>query len=175
MGRLKISKESLEYQVYPAGEYVVEMGGFKPKFAGSKQSINLNPILRIKNHPALSGKTVFFNANTGASFLLRDFCHAAGMMMVGETPEMASKGEAGDFEFPPGDFLNFDPQKPENWKYAGPLLGKMLKIELVERQSMKKDQAGNLVPVPNQTRNEIKRFFCAIQGCGVAHKENLIR
>lgn len=175
MSRIKVSRESLEYETYPAGEYLLEIGGFKPQFAKDRKSVNLRPVLRIKNHQNLNGKPVFFNANTNAGFMLREFCHASGLLMVGESPEIAARGEGGDFEFPPGEFLNFDESKPEGWQYAGPLLGRTLRIELVEVQAMKKNSKGDMEAVPNKMRNDIKRFFCAVAGCKVTHKENLIR
>lgn len=175
MGQIKIAKDSLEYESYPAGEYFVQCNGFKPAFSKDKKSYNMRPILRITGHATLDGKTVLTYLNSGATFILRDFTHAFGLLLDGETPDQAALGEAGDFNFPPGEFLNFDPQKPESWQYVGPLLGRTARVELALTQSMKKDSAGVLQPVPNTFRNEIKRFFCAVPGCSVAHKESLIR
>ncbi len=173
-GRLKISKGSLEYESYPSGDYFVQCNGFKPSFSKKRDSVNLKPVLRITGHPTLDGKPVMSNLNSGATFILRDFAHCFGLLLPGETPEMAAVGAAGDFDFPPGEFLNFDPQKPEGWQYAGPLMGRTGRIELVQVQSMK-NTPGGLVAVPNQFRNEVKRFYCAVPGCCVAHKDNLIR
>ena len=168
MAQIKVSRESLEFETFPPGDYVVQLHGFRPKKSKDKNSTNLQPQLKIVGHPTLAGKHVFFNLNDGAGFIIRDFVHCMGLFMDNEVPGQ----EVGDRGLElPGEFVNWDDADPSKAQYAGPLLGRTGRIELAETQA--RDKSGNAVP--NKTRNEVKRFYCAAPGCTVQHKESLIR
>lgn len=181
MGQINVTKDQLEYTSHPDGEYWVQLVGFKPQNAKNKvpaDSFNLRPQLRITDNQnqELNNKSVLYNLNTQAGFILRDFCHMFGILMDGETPDMAAAGEAGDFSLP-GMFTPFDPDDAKKWgPYTGPLLNAKGRIEVVNvpKQRKKADGSG-YETVPNETQNDIKRFFCAVPGCAVNHKDNLIR
>lgn len=161
----KMHVEGTPLTAYPGGEYTVQFNGFKPKLSKKGDSINLNPILRVVGHPTLADKLVFYNCNDGFFPGIIDLVHAFGLELVDESDN------AGDI---PGDFLGYDPANLSTLAhtvYAGPLLGRTGRLELVEQQKVGRD--GN--PIPNETSNAVKRFFCQVPGCKVNHKDNLIK
>jgi len=168
MPKLGASKESLEgFKPVPNGVYEVQLLGFEPKWSKDKTSINLNPIMKIINNPQYNGQRVFWNANTKASFLWHDFAHCFGLPV-----EFHKTGENGAEEahLPGGPNAWSGPDDdPTKFKYTGPLLNKVGKVELIA-----KHEAGQ------KPRNEIKQFICKIDGCStkypdVVHQTNLIK
>ena len=65
MPKISFSKESLEgAPPIPNGAYDVRLEGFEPKYSKNRDSVNLNPVLKVVNHATESGKRVFDNMNT---------------------------------------------------------------------------------------------------------------
>lgn len=173
MAKFTVNRESLEGgEVYPAGIYQFQMSGFKPKLTnpspGKDRSTNLRPQMKITGHSQLDGKPIFAELNEKAGFVILDFTHALGLKMDNED------NDAVPAEIP-GEFINWDPAKPEASSYAGPLLGRVGQVELAEVPAKKKNDKGEYEVVPNKFRNEIKRFICAVPGCQVKHRDNLIK
>src|SRR6267142_2130843 len=104
--KMTASKEEIKgLPVMSEGLLTIRLDGFKPAFSSKKDSINLNPILKVTNHPEYNDRTVFENLNTKAKWIWKDFCHAFGIALVADAN--------GDFEFP-GDFIGPDDQ-PDKW------------------------------------------------------------
>ena len=63
-------------------------------------------------------------------------------------------------------FENADtnPLEPEKWKYLGPLLNKVMEVELANIPA----QGGF------KAKNEIRQYKCAVPGCTEKHATNLI-
>jgi hypothetical protein len=127
MPRIGFSKEQIagEKPVDP-GKYQVQLVGFKPTLSNDKQSVNLNPDLRVINNAnaAFNGKRIFHNLSEKAGWLHKEMCDGFGIDMV---------AEGGQF-FLPGTFQE-DPSNPTDctkWRYQGPLLGKVASVEVVE-------------------------------------------
>ena len=157
MPKIRGSKEALEGKPpLPAGIFTFRLDGFKPKTSSKGTSVNLNPTLKVINHATLNDSRVFENLNSQATWVHQDFCHALGVELEG--PDKTDL---------PGEFMG--PQdKPEDWKYVGPLAGKTGQVELVTVP--KKDKSGNVVA---GTQTAVKRYICAIPGCTVKHSESL--
>jgi hypothetical protein len=155
VARLTASKD--EIKGLPAmneGLVTLRLDGFKPKFSKDKGSVNLNPILKITNHPEYNDRVVFENLNTKGKWVWKDFCHAFGVPMV-ELP-------GGDFEFP-GDFAGAD-DNPESWQYSGPLVGQLGQVYLVQAD----DTKGGI-------KNAVKFYCCKVVGCSEKHSTNLVK
>lgn len=151
MPGIKISKENFtpQKQLEP-GIYSVRFDGFEQAYAKSGESINLKPILIIVNNADYHNRRVLEWLNTLGHQAIVDFFHAFG------EPE------------PPNDeitdFSNTDDPKIENWRYNGPLLSRVGRIEIAE----------NVVDGRGTFMN-VKRYFCAFPGCHTKHSENLLR
>lgn len=169
--RFGVSKDQLEgIKPVPNGVYDVQLAGFEPKKSSKGDSINLNPILKIVNHQLYNGQRVFYSLNTKAAWMWHDFAHAFGFPL-----EFAPTGENGAEEpYLPGgpDAWIPDPSNPDDvtkWKYQGPLIGSVGKVELVVLKN------------PGQKeKNDIKQFVCAVSGCAtkypeITHSQNLIK
>lgn len=156
------SKESLEgKKPVPNAVYQVKVDGFEPKLSSKGDSVNMNPVLKIVNHPEHNGARIFFNGNTKAPWILQDFSHCFGLPME---PHPTGENGAEEMHLPGGPAAwKADPTAPEDlskMKYVGPLLGKVGKIEVLYVQN------------PGQKpRNEIKQFLCAIDGCATKYPE----
>jgi hypothetical protein len=153
MAKISFSKEDLSGNVYPDGLYELRIEGFEPEFSSKKTSINLNPILKIINHPSLNGKRVFDNLNSGAAWIIESFCHAAGQRL---TPNPNGGGDM------PGDFVGAD-DNPTSWQYTGPLTGTIAKAFLKNAPYNGKDQS------------KVDQWFCSVPGCQTKHAQNLAR
>ena len=142
MPKITFSKESLEPKPpIPDGLYEVRLEGFEPKYSKDRTSINLNPVLKIINHPTETGRRVFDNLNSSAAWIIEGFTNAFGL-------ELVSDGSGG-FNIP-GDF-NGPEDNPEQWSYTGPLTGCVAKVFLKRvtyngKESSKIDQWFNAVP-----------------------------
>jgi hypothetical protein len=162
MPKVAVSKESLEgIKPVPAGMYDVVLNGFEPKWPKSnKDSVNLNPVLKIVNHPKFNGQRLFMNLNTKISNFMQDLAHGFGLPMEEEAGEMHLPGGAKAWSGTDDD--------PTTWKYTGPLLGKTAKVEVIESS-----YAG-------RAKNEIKMFVCKIPDCQtkypeIQHSTNMIK
>ena len=120
MAKISFSKEQLEGNVYPEGLYEIRLEKFEPEFSKKRDSVNLNPVLKIVNHQSLNNKRVFDNLNSGASWIIEAFVHSMGL-------ELIPNGTGGaDI---PGEFIGPD-DDPEKWEYQGPLTGCVAKVIL---------------------------------------------
>lgn len=156
MPTVKVPKQSLEGPIkIPDGVYTLRFDGFEPAESKNKDSVNLNPILKIINNPDLHDRKILLNLNSKAGWIILDFCHALGVEMGGtdEDPEL------------PGEFV---PPEETDWKkvkYVGPLSGQTCQVELALKDSGKGD---------GKQYSNIKRFICNIPGCQKKHSENLL-
>lgn len=149
-------KDSLEAKpLLPEGRYTVRCDGFKPKASKNKDnpSVNLNPVLKIINHPTLNGETVYTSLNQNAGFILKDFSHMLGL-------DIASQGDTVSI---PGGFVP-NPQSPNDYsqyRYQGPCLG----------------QTGDLLVAHKTYEGKpqyyIKAYFCRKPGCTEKHSTEL--
>lgn len=154
----------------PAGWYTVQIKGFKPKAAKLKpgetesQSLSLNAELAVINNPEHEGRRVFAGLNTKLPWIWPEFVHATGLPM--EEIQDANAGTEKASYTIPGVFENADtaPDKPETWKYLGPLLNKTMEVELAE------------IPAEGSyaAKNEVRQYKCAVPGCTAKHSTNLI-
>lgn len=160
---MKVDNSSLEgFDTIPQGVYEVKLLGFKPSTSKKGDSFNLNPSMEVINHPDLAGRKVFDTLNSNGAWTWPDFCHAFGLPM--ETDGQSS-WLPGDFE---ADKANYNPDKPETWKYQGPLVGRIAKIEVAVDSYQGKEN------------NKIRRYFCAVTDCAtkfpkIRHSENLLK
>lgn len=157
MPKIVAPKESLEgrnYDLIPAGVYQYRVDGFKPKRSNDKQSINLQPQMKIINHATLNDQNIFENLNSNAGWVQRDFCHALGLRLDGPNEENGL----------PGDFIGDQNADPATWRYQGPIIGKVGRCEVQHEPA--KDKQGNLT---GKMRANIKKYFCAIPGCQIKH------
>lgn len=120
MARIGFSKEQLEGNVYDDGQYEVRLEGFEPSWSKARTSVNLNPILKIVNHPKYNNKPVYDNLNSSAGWIIEAFSHAFGQPLV--------PNAQGGFDLP-GEFPGPD-DDPEQWTYVGPLTGSIAKVML---------------------------------------------
>lgn len=157
--QMKVSNDKLAGQEnIPAGQYDVKLVGFSPKTSKKGDSINLNPVMEIQNHPDLAGRKVFDNLNSSGAWTYPDFCHAFGLPMETDGKESWLPGEWD------GDPAKFDANKPETWKYKGPLVGRTAKVEIGV------DSYGS----------KIRRYFCAVADCAtkfpqIKHSQDLMK
>lgn len=151
--RLTASKEEIKgLPPVPEGMYTIRCDGFKPRYSKDKQSINLNPILKITNNAEYNDRVIFDNLNTKAKWIWKDFCHCLGVPL--------QEDAAGDFEFP-GNFEG--PDDPEKWVYVGPVTGQLGQVYVVQSEYQ------------GQTSNKIKMYVCKIQNCAEKHSTNLVK
>lgn len=153
MPRLTASKEEVKGQPAMAeGLVTIRLDGFEPKLASKKDSVNLNPTLKIINHPEHNDRRVFENLNTKAKWVWKDFCHAFGVPLLEATN--------GDVEFP-GDFDGPE-DDPTKWQYRGPLTGQQAQAYLIQSD----DTKGGI-------RNAVKYYVCRVPGCTEKHSQKL--
>ena len=121
MATVKVNKDSLKgAEPHPEGIYEFRCDGFKPSFSKDRESINLNPQLKIVSHLTLNGKAIWCNLNTKAGWIMDAFVKSLGMEMV----------ITGNDAALPGDFNGPD-EDPKAWQYVGPLVGKVGKVKLI--------------------------------------------
>src|SRR5437660_2335412 len=153
MPKLTMSKEAIEgLPTLPEAKYTVRLDGFKPKMSNKKDSYNLNPQMKVINHPEHNDRMIFENLNSKGDWVWKDFCHAFGV-------PIESDGN-GSYQFP-GDFRCSVHQEadcpgndPENWTYAGPLLGQTAKLYCVQADNSR----GGI-------KLAVKYYVCAVSGC----------
>lgn len=153
MAKISYSKEDLAGNNYPEGMYEVRLDGFEPAFSKKRDSINLNPILKIVNHQTLNNKRVFDNLNSSANWIVEAFCHAFGQNL---TPNASGGGDM------PGDFIGPD-DNPSEWQYTGPLTGSVAKVYL-------KTTSYN-----GRESSKVDQWMCAVPGCNTQHANGLAR
>jgi len=153
MPRISVPKDQLEgIQPVENDTYTVRLDGFEPKTAKKGGSVNLNPILKIINHPKHNDLRLFNNLNSKAGWIHKDFVHAFGLPMEIQ----------GDEALIPGEFQGPE-ATPEKWVYVGPLLGRTAQLVVVQTPN---SNTGN-------PRNEIKQFLCQVPGCKEKHSTDL--
>jgi hypothetical protein len=154
MPKVSMSKESLEQKpALPDGLYEIRLEGFEPKKSKSGTSTNLNPIIKVINHPTETGRKVFDNLNSGAAWIIEAFCHSFGL-------ELVPDGNGG-FNMP-GDF-NGPEDDPSKWSYTGPLTGCVSKAFL-------KQTVYN-----NQTNTKVDQWVCSVPNCAKKHPTGLAK
>ena len=154
MPRISMSKESLEgpkYPQIPDGLYEVRLDGFEPKISKKGNSTNLNPVLKIVNHPTLNDQRIFDNLNTQADWIIMAFCHAFGQPLV-------DKGN-GEVDMP-GEFIGPDDNVTQ-WVYAGPLTGSVAKVILKQ------------VSYNGKMSSKVNQWLCNVSGCQEKHPNDL--
>lgn len=147
--KMKVSNDRIEgMDVVPAGQYDVKLIGFKPKSSSKGDSVNLNAMLEIVNHPDYAGRKVFDSLNTpGGAFTHPDFVHCFGLPMETDGKDSWIPGEWD------GDPIRFKEADPTTFVYKGPLVGRVGKIEIAVDNYNGKDN------------NKIRRYFCAVGDC----------
>lgn len=169
--KMGVSKDKLEgMKPVPNGVYEVVCAGFEQKLDSKKTGINLNPILKIINHPEFNGQRIWYNLSTKAAWLYNDFCHCFGLPVEIEvdpdTNEEVANLPGGQSAWVPSDE---DPENVEKARYTGPLVNATGKVEVIEERK------------PGQKpRNVIKMFLCNIDGCAqkypdIAHNSDLTK
>lgn len=152
--KMSFSKESLESKPALAeGLYELRLEGFAPKNAKSGNSVNLNPTIKVINHPTETGRVVFDNLNSTAPWIIEAFCHSFGL-------ELIPDGNGG-FNMP-GDF-NGPEGNPEQWNYVGPLTG------CVSKAFLKQTTYNNKVSA------KVDQWMCAVPGCQKKHPSGLAK
>ena len=155
MAKIKIKKESLEGpKRIPPGIYTLRFDGFEPAWTKAKDSYNLNPVMKIINHPELNDRRVYDNLNSNAGWIMHDLCHCFGVPLAGtaDDPEL------------PGEFTPAGETDPTKWKYRGDLSGQTGQVEVAEATSN-----------TGKTYINVKRYLCQIPGCTDRHSDNLIK
>lgn len=156
MPKMSASKEELQGQpAVPEGLYDVQLRGFKPKKSKDSKSTNLNPDIRIINHPTLNDKRIFVSMNTNAAWLWAEICHCFGCPLEEASDGSGELSIPGSFDGPESD--------PSKWVYTGPLLNQHGKLYVVQ-----KDYQG-------KTNNDVKQYICRVQGCQEKHNDNLVK
>ena len=155
-------KVSGQQELLPEGLVSVILKGFNPHVSKKGDSINLNPDIRITNHPTLNDKKVFVSMNTNAPFMWAEICHCFGCPL--EDDGQGEQSIPGAFDGPDfGAALQAGAKKKVAWVYNGPLL----------------NQEGQLiigqVTRDGKTQNDVKQFMCRVDGCETPHKDDLIR
>lgn len=154
MAKIQYSKEDLAGNVYPDGPYELRLESFEPELSKKGDSTNLNPVLKIVNHPTLNGKRVFDNMNTGAPWIIEAIVHAFGHSL---TPNASGGGDL------PGEFNGPD-DTPSEWEYVGPLTGSVARVMLKKTSYQGKDSS------------KVDQWFCALgPSCNTKHPQGLAK
>lgn len=133
----------------PTGWYELKLTGFKPKMDKSKQGVNLNGQLEIVNNTVENNdKKVYMTLSTKFDRLLADFSHGFGFPLKPDGTLM------GDWVPDPSD-----PTNVEKAQYKGPLIGKIMKAELV------------VTSYQGNERNEVNQIMCKVDQCAVKFPE----
>lgn len=173
--RMSISKDKIEGKdAIPAGIYELKLVSFKPKFSkpnfsnpNAPSSLNLNAMMVVVNNPQHDGSNgerpaaIFEGLNQNAGWIMLDFCHAFGLPMETDGNEYWLPG-SWDSE------ANFDQNNAETYKYVGPLVGRVAKVEVGMDSYNGKDT------------NKVRRYFCAVDDCEtkfpeIKHREDLLK
>ena len=154
MPKVSFSKESLEQKPPLAeGLYELRLEGFEPNHSKDKNSVNLNPVIKVINHPSETGRKVYDNLNSGAPWIIEAFCHSFGLELVADG--------MGGFNLP-GDF-NGPEDNPKDWSYVGPLTGCVSKAFLKQ------------TTYNNKTNAKVDQWICAVPGCQKKHPKGLAK
>lgn len=155
MAKIGASKEDITGgPPLPEGMYDVQLKGFKPKMSKKRDSVNLNPDIRVINHPTQNDKKVFVSMNTNAPFMWHEICHAFGCPLEEDTE--------GNLSIP-GDFSGDIMAAPDKSVYTGPLLNQQAKIYVIQRE------------YNGKTQNDVKQYVCRVAGCSEKHNDNLAK
>ncbi|SRR5216684_4976775 len=155
--RLTASKEEIKgLPPMNEGMVTVRLDGFAPKLSSKKDSVNLNPIMKIINHAEYNDRPVFENLNTKGKWVWTDFCHAFGVPLQADG--------SGDFEFPGNFGENVNEADPSTWQYSGPLLGQQAQLYLIQADNTK-----------GAIKNAVKYYVCKVPSCVEKHSSNLVK
>lgn len=154
--RIGFSKESLEGgpTVVPDGLYELRLEGFEPSLSKKGTTTNLNPVLKIVNHPVHAGFQVREWANTGAPNIIEGMIHAFGFNLEPD----------GNM---PGTFM-VGPNDKQRGSYEGPMVGAIGKAMLrqVEGLDQNKKPTGKLY-------SRVDEWLCNLPGCDKKHQNGL--
>lgn len=152
MAKLGVSKESLTQKRMTAGVYEVQFVGFSPK-KSQKGTTLLAPEMKILGNADFNGKVVYdkYKLPLNSGWAVQDFVHAFGL-------ELDPEGNIpGEWDF--GVTGNEDPlADPTKWKYRGPLVGKVAKVEFVEVEYEDKNKNKKM-------GIQIKQYICSVPNC----------
>jgi hypothetical protein len=155
MPKMVASKEDLQGQpAIPEGLYDVQLRGFKPAKSKDGKSTNLNPDIRVINHPTLNDRRIFVSMNTNAVWLWTEICHCFGCPLEEDTA-------SGEFSIP-GSFDGPETD-PAKWVYTGPLLQQQGKLYAIQRE------------YKGRIQNDVKQYVCRVAGCQEKHNDNLVK
>lgn len=155
MARITVSKEEVQgFPPVPEGLYDVQLRGFKPKKAKKGGSTNLNPDVRIINHPTLNDRRIWVSMNTNAPFMWHEICHAFGCPLEDDGDGNVSI---------PGEFSGDVMIDPSSSVYSGPLLNQQGKLYVVQVQR------------DSRLQNDVRHYVCRVSGCNEKHSDNLIK
>jgi hypothetical protein len=166
MPRMSASKEEVsgQQELLPVGPYEVILKGFNPVVSKKGDSINLNPDIRVINHPTLNDKKIFVSMNTNAPFMWAEICHAFGCPLEDDgSGELSIPGAFDGVDF--ASALALGPKKRVPWQYNGPLLnqqGRLLLGQVIRDGSSK-------------PQNDVQQYICRVSGCETKHSDNLIK
>lgn len=154
MAKIGFSREQLSGNLLPEGLYEVRLEGFEPDWSKNRTSQNLNPVLKIVNHPTLNGKRIFDNLNSTADWIITAFCHCFGQQL---TPNAQGGGDM------PGEFMGPD-DEPSQWQYQGPLTGSVGKV-------LVKNTTWN-----GKENSKVDQWLCALgPSCTTKHPSGLAK
>lgn len=154
MAKLGVSKESLEQKRMTGGVYEVQFVSFQPKLSSKGAgSILLRPLMKIIGNADFNGKEVYdkYSLPLNSGWAVQDFVHCFGLEL---DPDGNIPGE-WDFANPAGTDPMADPTK---WKYRGPLVGKVGRVEIIEAEYTAKDQTKKM-------GTAIKQYICSVPNC----------
>jgi hypothetical protein len=155
--RLTANKDEVKgMPLMQEGMVTVRLDGFKPSLSKNKDSVNLNPIMKVINHAEYNDRSVFENLNTKGKWVWTDFCHAFGVPMVADA--------SGDFEFPGQWGEGVNEADSSTWQYSGPLLGQQAQLYIIQGDNGK-----------GGVNNKVKYYVCKIAGCVDKHSSNLAK
>ena len=162
--QMDFGKEELKgLQPIAAGIYEVRFIGFEPKESKAGDSVNLNPIFTVVNHPELEGRTLkyVFVGNSKIPSFLQDMVHCFGLEMEDygtDRPKLPGIWDTDKAKFVQGKY--------DTYVYSGPLINKVGRVELIESEYQGKKN------------NRIRKFFCQIPQCAerfpdITHSDNV--
>lgn len=159
MPQMKLNPDKLKGMTPLPGDQIYDLKflGFKPKKTKSGNGICFNAEFEVVGNPNYTNRRVFAPLFDGNAWIIQDFVHGLGLPLE----------KVGNDISIPGSF-NGPEDKPEEWKYTGPLVGRTCKAMLA------------VTSYNGKERNEIKQYVCAVPDCPtkfpeIRHSTNLIR
>jgi len=136
------------------GLYQFQCKGFKAKYSKKGDSVNLNPIFEVINHPTENGSRIFENGNTIAGWVNIDWFHAMGVDL--------QKQPSGDYDYPI-EFSDTSNPGIETATVTSPCIGMVGSVYL----------ATDPAPIAKGATKP-SQYICVIPGCTTKHSTNLL-